>query len=347
MPRLAPASLPPWAPLALALALFAYSVGGASAQDAAAPVFDLPVNCAVGQVCHVQNYFDADPGAGASDYTCGALTYDGHKGVDIRVPNLAWMERGVTVIAAAAGRVRGVRDGVKDVNLKVAGAAAVAGRECGNGVVVDHGGGWESQYCHMMEGSIAVAAGAEVPRGAPLGLIGLSGKTVFPHVHFQVRFQGAAIDPFTGGTSAVLCGEPGAPLFSDAALQVLAYRPTGLLNAGFAATAPKGTEVLAGEHQSPILAAASGALVFWVEVFGAMEGDRERFRITGPDGGLLLDGEKEGPDRHKASRLTFMGKRLTADAWRPGVYRGEFVLERQKDGAWQTIVEAKRAVEVR
>ena len=337
-----PHTVLPWALLALALTVGAPGAGGARAQDAAAPVFELPVNCAVGHICHVQNYFDTDPAAGASDYTCGVLTYDGHNGIDIRVPNLVWMARGVTVIAAAAGRVRGVRDGVKDVNIKVAGAEAVRGRECANGVVIDHPGGWETQYCHMMEGSIVVAAGTEVHTGEPLGLIGLSGLTEFPHVHFQVRLRGTAIDPLTGAAAGATCGEGGAPLFSAAAMQDLAYRPTGLLNAGFTAAAPTGRDVLAGEHQSPTLAAQSAALVFWVEVYGARDGDREHFRITAPDGRVLLDAEKKGPDRHKASRLTFMGKRLTADAWPLGVYNGEFVLERMPDGAWQPIVEVRR-----
>ena len=310
-----PHTVLPWALLALALTVGAPGAGGARAQDAAAPVFELPVNCAVGHICHVQNYFDTDPAAGASDYTCGVLTYDGHNGIDIRVPNLVWMARGVTVIAAAAGRVR---DGVKDVNIKVAGAEAVRGRECANGVVIDHPGGWETQYCHMMEGSIVVAAGTEVHTGEPLGLIGLSGLTEFPHVHFQVRLRGTAIDPLTGAAAGATCGEGGAPLFSAAAMQDLAYRPTGLLNAGFTAAAPTGRDVLAGEHQSPTLAAQSAELVFWVEVYGARDGDREHFRITAPDGRVLLDAEKKGPDRHKAT-----------------------------DGAWQPIVEVRRAVEVR
>jgi len=340
-----------WAAGVLALVLGASGIGASAgaawAQQTAGPVFELPVNCAVGHICHVQNYFDTDPSAGAADYTCGALTYDGHTGIDIRVPNLAWMKRGVSVIAAAPGRVRGARDGVADVNIKDAGAGSVRGRECGNGVVVDHGGGWETQYCHMMQGSIVVAAGAEVQTGEPLGLIGLSGLTEFPHVHFQVRYLGNAIDPLTGGAAGAACDEPGASLFSDAAMRDLTYRPTGLLNAGFAAAAPKGREVLAGEHQRPVLAGRSGALVFWVEVYGAMAGDRERFRITAPDGEVLFDAEKEGPDRHKASWLTFMGKRLTGDTWPPGAYSGEFVLERMTDGAWRPIVEVTRTVEVR
>ena len=338
--------LMPGAALAFAIALGAFVSSGTRAQDSVAPVFELPVNCAVGRICHVQNYFDTDPGPDAADYTCGALTYNGHTGIDIRVPNLTWMARGVSVIAAAPGRVRGVRDGVKDVSIKIAGADSVRGRECGNGVVIDHGGGWESQYCHMMQGSIAVANGERVHACQPLGLIGLSGLTEFPHLHFQVRFQGKAIDPMVG-PAPVPCGEPGATMFSEAAAQDLAYQATGLLNAGFAGVPPKGSEVLRGDHQAATLAADAGALIFWVEVFGATAGDRERFRIVGPGGAILLDAQKQGPDNHKASRLTFMEKRRTADAWPLGVYEGEFVLERKSDGAWRPIVEVRRTVEVR
>ena len=36
------------------------------------------------------------------------------------------------------------------------GPTATAGRNCGNGVTLDHGDGWQTQYCHMRRGSVAV-----------------------------------------------------------------------------------------------------------------------------------------------------------------------------------------------
>ena len=84
----------------------------ALAQEA--PRLALPIDCIPGRTCHIQNYTDADPGSGARDFTCGPLTYDSHKGTDFALPDLALMRAGVTVRAAAPGRVTGLRDGMAD-----------------------------------------------------------------------------------------------------------------------------------------------------------------------------------------------------------------------------------------
>ena len=49
----------------------------------------LPVAFEIGIACNIQNYVDQDPGPGARDYTCGRLTYDGHKGIDFRLPDVS------------------------------------------------------------------------------------------------------------------------------------------------------------------------------------------------------------------------------------------------------------------
>ena len=65
---------------------------------------EIPVDCALGETCFVQNFVDTDSGPGAADFTCGFLTYDGHKGVDIRILDLKMMADGVPVLAAAGGQ---------------------------------------------------------------------------------------------------------------------------------------------------------------------------------------------------------------------------------------------------
>src|SRR4051794_27387255 len=153
----------------------------------AAPSLALPIACEMGKSCVLQNYVDHDPGPGSRDYRCGHLTYDSHKGTDIRVIDLPAFRRGVPVLAAAAGRVRAVRDGMPDVSVRDPSAAPVAGREAGNSVVIEHGEGWETQYAHLRKGSVAVRPGDRVEGGQPLGMTGLSGNTEFPHLHFEVR----------------------------------------------------------------------------------------------------------------------------------------------------------------
>jgi murein DD-endopeptidase MepM/ murein hydrolase activator NlpD len=179
------------------LALAATAVlAPAAATQAAPPRLSLPLACSLGKTCEIQHYVDRDPGPGTRDYRCGPQTYDGHNGIDIRLMDMAAQRRGVNVLAAAAGRVARLRDGVAERVVGQPGAADVNTQECGNGVVIDHGDGWETQYCHMARGSVVVKVGQQVAAGAPLGRVGLSGKTEFPHLHLTVRHGAQVVDPF-------------------------------------------------------------------------------------------------------------------------------------------------------
>ncbi|MGH6930677.1 MAG: M23 family metallopeptidase, partial [Dongiaceae bacterium] len=180
---------------------------------AASPHFDLPVACPPDAGCVVRSFVDQDPGPEAKDWRCGRLTYDDHKGTDIRVPDGAAMARGVQVLAAAPGTVLRLRDGMDDVSIRITGADAVKDREAGNSVVIGHGGAWETQYAHLRKDSIAVKPGDVVTAGQPIALIGLSGNTEFTHVHFEVRRGGTRIDPYTGAAMGEGCDPSATPLW--------------------------------------------------------------------------------------------------------------------------------------
>jgi murein DD-endopeptidase MepM/ murein hydrolase activator NlpD len=62
----------------------------------------------------------------------------------------------------------------------------------GNFVIVDHGGGLSTAYAH--QSSIAVGGGA-VTQGQVLGYVGCTGHCFGPHLHFEVRVNGSAVDP--------------------------------------------------------------------------------------------------------------------------------------------------------
>ena len=110
------------------------------------------------------------PRRGVADYAYGRISYDGHKGTDIAIRDFSAMEEGMAVLAAAPGVVRRRRDGMEDIGVSEAGRAkAVKGRECGNGVVIGHGTGWTTQYCHMRRGSVDVVTGQSVTAGQRLG----------------------------------------------------------------------------------------------------------------------------------------------------------------------------------
>ncbi len=325
------------------LAVTPAAIDRAAAQDV--PSFGLPVDCVIGTDCHVQFFVDRDPGPGSLDYTCGSLSYDGHKGTDIRVPDLVTMERGVAVLAAGDGIIRAIRDGMPDVSLNDIDPAAIASREAGNAVVIAHPGGWETQYGHLRQGSVLVRSGDRVTRGQPLGLIGMSGKANYPHVHFEVRHDGETVDPFTGETLPTGCDMSGNPLWTDATLTALAYRPSGVLIAGFADVAPDRHEVRAGAHRVNPLRPDSAALVFWVDVFGTQAGDEEVFRVYGPDQSLLVE-HRSVLEKNAHQRFNFVGKKRPDGGWPPGVYTGTYTLIREIDGTRATALSARRPVAV-
>lgn len=145
----------------------------------------------------INNYVDLDPTTGTLDYTggsgSGAKTYNGHNGIDIDVPNFRWMDAGVsTVLAAASGVVTSVRDNEPDRNTSCTGNA--------NLVQVRHADGLTAIYGHLRKGSAAVSVGQQVSAGAVLGVVGSSGCSTAPHLHFELRdAANRVVDPFRNG----------------------------------------------------------------------------------------------------------------------------------------------------
>lgn len=281
----------------------------------------LPIACDPGETCHIQQYVDADPGPGAQDYRCGTLSYEGHKGTDFALTDLSAMVAGVDVLAAAPGVVTALRDGMVDGAFYQGDETAVADRECGNGVVIDHGNGWETQYCHMRRGSVRVTKGNRVARGAVLGAVGLSGKSQFPHVHLSVRRDGVVVDPFSPGQTG--CGLPAGPGLWQ---QAPAYEPGGLLAVGFAAGMPSYDAIKAGRAAVDGLAPDAPALVLYGYAFGGQAGDVIRIVIDGPEG-TVTDQSAE-LEKDQAQLFRAAGKHQPQGGWPVGRYNGSVQLLR-------------------
>lgn len=325
----------------LALAGFAVLVlapagGRALAAD---PPFrmTLPIACEPGRDCWIVNYFDNDPSSGLRDYACGRATYNGadgkaHNGTDFAIRDGAAMRTGVAVLAAAAGTVKAVRDGMADADI-LAGAPppAPGGKDCGNGVVIEHGNGWETQYCHLRRGSVAVQPRQTVAVGQPIGLVGLSGFTDFPHVHVTVRHSGKAIDPFIGLVPTAGCGLGQAPLWDAATLARLPYAPTAIDNAGFAAEKATRNKARNGDYAADVLDRRSPVLVLWADLFNVRAGDRVVLTIRQPDGRVLV--EHAAPvEKDHARQFLYAGRPLKAEAWPAGVYTGTVRVDRPDAG---------------
>lgn len=102
-------------------------------------------------------------------------TWRGHSGVDLAAP-------AGTPIAATS-------DGVVSFANWAGGYGFM--------VAVDHGGGMQTRYGHMSR--IAVSPGQRVKTGEVLGLVGSTGLSTGPHVHYEVRYGDRAINPAGSG----------------------------------------------------------------------------------------------------------------------------------------------------
>jgi murein DD-endopeptidase MepM/ murein hydrolase activator NlpD len=112
-----------------------------------------------------------ESGVGGRRNPFGGRGYEYHEGQDIDAVH------GAPVQAAASGKV------------------TIAGRQRGYGnvVYVDHGAGLSTRYGHLSQ--INVAVGQTVARGQTIGLVGSTGRSTGPHLHYEVRINNQVVNP--------------------------------------------------------------------------------------------------------------------------------------------------------
>ncbi|WP_448594587.1 peptidoglycan DD-metalloendopeptidase family protein, partial [Thermoflexus hugenholtzii] len=64
----------------------------------------------------------------------------------------------------------------------------------GNLIVLDHGNGYQTYYAHLS--AIFVGCGQQVAKGATIGLVGSTGRSTGPHLHFEIRGPGGFVNPW-------------------------------------------------------------------------------------------------------------------------------------------------------
>jgi hypothetical protein len=292
-----------------------------------APPFqaEWPLACRPNVDCWVQNYFDHDRGSGVKDYRCGPMTYNGHDATDIRLATLGDMRRGVTVLAAAAGRVRAVRDGMVDLSIRDPANPHVKNQDCGNAAIIDHPGGWTTLYCHMKRGSVRVKAGEQVRAGQAIGQVGLSGDTEFPHLHFGVQSNRVDVDVFAPTAGPGQCNAPGPGLWAQPVAARIGYRSPTLIASGFAAAPVDDRAIDEGPIAPPT---RQTPVVAWTRAIGLRAGDAQTLVLAGPDGRPLATNQIPPLDRAKAQYMAFTGRKAPAGGWAAGAYRATYTVTR-------------------
>lgn len=68
-------------------------------------------------------------------------------------------------------------------------------RGYGNLIVIDHDGGWQTFYSHMMDGTL-LPCGTNVTKGQLIASMGSTGNSTGPHLHFELRLNGHPVNPY-------------------------------------------------------------------------------------------------------------------------------------------------------
>ncbi len=138
------------------------AMDSASLRNAMGELFRIPI---AAQFRWTSPYgYRIDPIAGVKSF---------HTGTDMACPT------GTPILAAMSGRV--TTTGVT--------------RVYGNYVIIDHGNGYQTLYAHMSK--IIASKGQWVSQGTRIGLVGSTGYSTGPHLHFTVYKNGKLIDPMT------------------------------------------------------------------------------------------------------------------------------------------------------
>ncbi|CAN5799322.1 hypothetical protein BH23GEM6_BH23GEM6_02570 [soil metagenome] len=129
---------------------------------------------------------------------------------------------GVDYAAPAGTPVRVTGDGV----------VTFAGRRGGYGIMVEvqHPSGYTTRYAHLSQLGQGISEGRSVMRGNVIGLVGMTGLATGPHLHYELRSQGRAVDPqrlVAGpGTAREVGSSPGFPGEQRLLTSLLSKTPT-------------------------------------------------------------------------------------------------------------------------
>jgi len=228
------------------------------------PVFPMAGN--LDRDIQAGNWVDLDPTPGSRlIWNCTDLAADGHNGVDVELRSFSEQAIGVPVFAAADGVVTATHDGEPDMNTQQLGQPS-------NLVIINHGGVRETWYLHLKNGSVSVAPGQPVKAGQQIGMVGSSGNSGGPHLHFESRdLPGNTVfEPWAGACRPGDSGWENQPAFDS----TLALRDFGVTQYN-----------LAQQPGFPFRTTATGQLAFvdqphWIWILVSNLPANSTWRIT-------------------------------------------------------------------
>jgi Peptidase family M23/Secretion system C-terminal sorting domain len=233
----------------------------------------------------ISNFVDHNPAfvGFLRDYNCGTRTYDvsgyNHTGTDFFTYPFAWSKMAnnqVEVIAAAPGTILFKSNGNFDQNCSFCTSAC-----SWNAVYIKHADGSVAWYGHLKNNSItSKAVGASVATGEYLGVVGSSGNSTGPHLHFEVYTNSSytnLVDPWGGSCNSLNSSSSWAaqkPYYDPAPLKCMTHSP-----------APVQSQCAGGEAVNAKTAFRPGASFFAAAYYRDQQnGGLAQYRIVQPNG---------------------------------------------------------------
>jgi hypothetical protein len=286
----------------------------ALAPAAAPPSFVFPLRAANGLAdpgFHaLSNFVDLDPAYPDQllDFACGARTYDrpdgyNHSGTDFFVWPFEWrrmFESQVRVVAAAPGVILDKDDGHFD-------GSCAANTLPWNAVYVEHADGSVAWYGHLKEGSTTSRpVGASVATGDTLGIVGSSGSSTGPHLHFEVQdSDGDPVDPFAGPCGAAATLWDAQPAYHDSALNRISTHDA----------TPETDTCNAPEETHERDRFDPGEVVFYAAFYrDQLVGQTSTYTLRRPNGSVHATWQHASPVAHYAASWWYWYQTLPGDA---------------------------------
>ncbi|MBU6235952.1 MAG: M23 family metallopeptidase [Alphaproteobacteria bacterium] len=313
------------------------------AAPARADFLAFPLLCEAGSNCFIIGYPDMDEAPDAAkDYACGPATTEGDPFLRIGLSSVAAITLGIGVVAAEDGTVTDAKDGVEDLVVADKSQLKKGTSNCGNGVVIDHGNGFRTAYCHMRKDSIRVQKGEAVHKGQIIGYAGQSGVALWPQLGFSIRKKGYTIDPITNKSPVEGCGfKPRAYMALPEAFRE--YQPAAIVNIGFADAPQTAMPVAVGKAlRLSRIHPSSTNITLWGMIVGAKAGDEINAKMRDPKG-RVFQSQDVVLDKDKPRQLININRPRGYAYWSEGLYSGEITLTRTIDGRPYTV---RRAVSV-
>lgn len=248
-------------------------------SDIPPPLFTFyPVGGRLYRDLFTHNFVDLNPAPVAHlDWDCTDFTYDGHDASDVHIRSFGEQLIGVPVFAALDGRVAALYDGCNDMNTCPFAPCA----HCVNYVALDNGFGRVTYYLHLRKNSVTLGINQQVRAGETIGLVGSSGLSSSPHLHFATYDQEVVFEPYAGP-----CRDGASGWENQTAIRRDFYlRDMGLTYEdmnyypGYPHVFPRSGQI----------ALTDPRIYIWALPINLPAGSTWRFRIQRPDGSTVLN----------------------------------------------------------